>query len=390
LFLLWAFYLSLVNAGQEFFAFQWDSLLLEAGFLAIFAAAPVLRPQQAGHAHFHRGIRLLLGWLLFRLVFMSGYVKLASGDDTWRNLTALYYHYETQPLPHWISWYAFHLPHAFHRFSALLLFFLELVIPFFIFTPRRTRFAGFLGIVLLQLLILLTGNYGFFNILALVLCIPLLDDSVWRRFLPEPCKPEKNKMPKISSWPRPVIRVVSILIFVLTSYQTLHAMNRGISIFPVKQISQWAGAFRSFNNYGLFAVMTTSRAEIVVEGSNDGKEWRRYIFKYKPNEPERAPKFVVPHMPRLDWQMWFAALGRAEQNPWLIQFCVRLLEGSSDVLNLLEINPFPVPPRYLRAVVYTNRFSDSAVRQTTGAWWVQERQGKYMPVISLHKQAEGV
>ena len=389
LFLLWVFYLSLVNAGQEFLSFQWDSLLLETGFLAIWAACPVLLRKDTRNAVFPAPIRLLFNWLLFRLIFMSGFVKLASGDATWRNLTALTYHYETQPLPHWISWYAHHLPAVFQRFSAAVMFAIELVFPFFIFSPPRTRFMACAGFLFLQLMIFLTGNYGFFNLLAALLCLPLIDDHFWRQLfsIKEPDDtPGRTLRPR--AWPKTFIQGLAVLIFLLTAQQTLRAMKMPAPLVPLNGVSAAVRPFRSFNNYGLFAVMTKTRPEIIIEGSNDGKDWRRYSFRYKADSINRMPHFASPYMPRLDWQMWFAALGRAEDNPWFIPFCVKLLEGSPQVLDLLETNPFPaMPPRYLRAILYLYRFSDRAAKQTTGAWWDRERVGKYIPEISLAKQS---
>jgi hypothetical protein len=147
---------------------------------------------------------------------------------------------------------------------------------------------------------------------------------------------------------------------------------------------RWLGPFRSINNYGLFAVMTTTRPEIIIEGSNDGVTWQPYEFKYKPGATNRRPGFVEPHQPRLDWQMWFAALGNYRQNPWFVAFCVRLLQGSPAVLDLLRKNPFPgAPPRYLRAMVYEYHFTNPAARHKSGDWWRRELKGEYLPVISL-------
>ena len=368
--LLWAFYLSLVSVGREFMGFQWDNLLLEAGFLAIFLARP------------SPTIAWLFRWLLFRLTFSSGLVKLASGDLTWRNLTALTYHYETQPLPPWTAWYFHHLPVWFHQMSCLILFVVELLVPFLFFAPRRWRWVGAAATIGLQLLIIATGNYCFFNLLTIFLCLFLIEDSLW----PQRWRGAAHLTPA-RHWPSWIVALLTAMIFICSSVQL-----SGLSRFPVSWprpvigLAEFCAPFRSVNGYGLFAVMTTSRSEIIVEGSPDGQTWLPYEFKYKPGDPQRMPQFVAPHQPRLDWQMWFAALGSCQQNPWFVHLCARLLEGSPAVLRLLKANPFPnAPPHYVRAVLYDYHFSDPAERKATGAWWRRTQQGIYCPTLSLTK-----
>jgi predicted DCC family thiol-disulfide oxidoreductase YuxK len=399
LFLLWLIYLSLCTICREFLSFQWDILLLETGFLAIFFAPVSLLPRICRTTAPSRVVLWLLRWLLFCLMFQSGCVKLLSGDPTWHNFTALTYHYETQPLPTWIGWHAHQLPVWFQKISIAVMFGVELAVPFLIFAPRRLRFFGCAVLVVLQVFILLTGNYCFFNFLTIVLCIPLLDDAFLARFVPK-----KYKVPSIStaqpsplltrdglfSWSRRLINIAITCVMLGSSLLQFSFMFR-IQVpwpKPILACYQWLFPFRTFSSYGLFAVMTTSRPEIVVEGSNDGVTWLEYEFKYKPGDLKRRPKFVAPHQPRLDWQMWFAALGNYRQNPWFVNFCVRLLQGSPEVLRLLERNPFPnAPPRYIRAVVYDYHFTDFAMRRKTGAWWRREPKGDYLPVISLREES---
>jgi hypothetical protein len=383
LFLLWATYLSLTVAGQIFLGYQWDGLLLETGILAVLVAPGGLRPRLSQENPPSRLTIWLLRWLLFRLMFGSGIVKLLSGDATWRDLTALQYHYATQPLPTWTSWYMHQLPGWFQSMSVLVTFLIELVLPVLILGPRRARLVACAGIVLLQLLIAATGNYGFFNLLTIVLCVPLLDDAVfparWRgRAADVPQKPSSG----ILSWLRCSVAMVLLLLSFLPFLQNLPltaAWDR-----PVSRVYGWVAPFRSVNSYGLFAVMTTRRAEIIVEGSNDAKVWKRYTFGWKPGDPQRRPPFTGLHLPRLDWQMWFAALGPYRRSPWFYHFLHRLLDGSPEVLALLEENPFPDrPPRYVRALLYEYHFTDFAERRETGAWWRRELLGLYCPVISL-------
>jgi predicted DCC family thiol-disulfide oxidoreductase YuxK len=412
---LWLLYLSLTTVGREFLSFQWDALLLEIGLLAIFFAPGELLPRKERTPEPSGVVLWLLRWLLFRLMFASGCVKLASGDATWRNLTALDYHYETQPLPTWLGWYASQMPPWFQKGSTVVMFGIELVMPFLIFAPRRVRMLPCAAFIALQGLIFLTGNYCFFNLLTVGLCLLLLDDSALRRLVAPLTKRldrmrRRGKPPagqsslvmhqpgagsstrRILSWQWPGLTVLPLaalaVLISLVHFAGLFNWNFTWPA-PVAAVCNWVAPFRSFNSYGLFAVMTTSRPEIIVQGSNDGVTWLDYQFKYKPGDVRRRPGFVEPHQPRLDWQMWFAALGDYRQNAWFVNFCVRLLQGSPTVLSLLERNPFPAaPPRYVRAVVYDYRFTTLVTRRKTGAWWRREEKGEYLPVISLRNQPQ--
>ena len=373
--LLFACYLSLRSAGQDFMGFQWDVLLLEAGFLAIF-----LRPTPL--------FTFLFRCLIFRLMFLSGAVKLLSHDAVWRSLTALSYHYYTQPLPVPFAWYLNQMPAWFPRASTALVLGIELLTPFLIFAPRRPRLLAVWALLFLQVLIVLTGNYTFFNLLAMALCLFLFDDvailRVWPRFL----LPRARLVKKTSAFCR---RAIAALATVLVALNLIViAVAFGVRIpAPIRTALRWSDYFGVVNSYGLFAVMTTRRLEIVVQGSNDGVQWRDYEFRYKPGDPARAPAWVAPHQPRLDWQMWFAALGTYRDNPWFINFLVRLLEGSPDVLRLLGANPFAKgpPPTYVRAIVYEYKFTSFEERRKTGNWWKRELLGSYVPAMSLKRNA---
>ncbi|MCI0454035.1 MAG: lipase maturation factor family protein [Candidatus Dadabacteria bacterium] len=391
-FLLWASYLSLAVICREFLSFQWDALLLETGFLAIFFAPMKLRPGLSTESPPSLIVLWLLRLLLFKLVFSSGVVKLMSDDPTWRDLTALIYHYETQPLPTWTSWYADQLPIWFQKASAVLMFFIELVVPFLIFAPRRLRFLGCGAIVAFQLLIMATGNYCFFNLLAIALCILLLDDKVLPRLLREKIFGLKNDnqaptfmVNRSRRWPKLVTVPIAVIIILITAVLFFRIFHVDIDLpAPISKLVRAVAPFRSVNSYGLFAVMTTSRPEIIVEGSQDGETWLPYEFKYKPGDLKERPRFVEPFQPRLDWQMWFAALSSYENNPWFINFSVRLLQNSSEVIALLKENPFPdAPPRYIRAVVYDYRFTDFTEKKAEGTWWRREFKGLYCPILSL-------
>jgi lipase maturation factor 1 len=381
--LLWLIYLSLATVCGVFLQFQWDALLLETGFLAIFLA-PGSWWSWPGKGRQPCALALwLLRWLLFRLMFQSACVKLASSDPLWTNLTALQVHFETQLLPTWIAWYVHQLPAWALKGSCALMFAIEMAVPFLMFCPRRLRRWSFWPLVILQITILLTGNYCFFNWLTIALCVLLLDDAALPRFL-------RNKDHSIRAvkrhpaWSIPLLALAA-LIAVLTFAQLLSMFKvRGVWSRPVVALYEAVAPFRSINSYGLFAVMTSARPEIIVEGSHDGKEWKAYRFKYKPQELDRRPAFVAPHQPRLDWQMWFAALGSYRENPWLVNFSVRLLQGKREVLDLLESNPFPeAPPKFVRAVRYDYRFTRFTNELVPTYWWRRQFQSEYLPPISL-------
>jgi len=389
----WVAYLSLLGIGQDFLRFQWDSLLLEAGLVAVLLAPWRWRLRGTGPPP--RAALWLARWLVFRLMFTSAVVKLTSGDPTWRHLTALDYHYFTQPLPPWTAWYASQLPAWFQKLSVLFMFACEGLAPFLIWGPRRTRMLGVAAMGSLQLLILATGNYGFFNLLALTLCIPLLDDGVWTRSRPgeEPaCGVAAATHTPMEFPPQPVRartgivrRVMVGLIFLATLVPFLTALKMDPRRFgPVNQIARAMAPFYVANRYGLFAVMTTTRPEIIIEGSRDGVKWQAYEFRYKPGDVMRRPRIITPHMPRLDWQMWFAALGDVRQNRWFLVLCWRLLQGSADVRAAFADDPFgDQPPKYIRADVYLYQFTTAAERRATGAWWKRTLEGPYVRTLML-------
>ena len=365
-FIAWASYLSLSCVGDVFLSFQWDALLLESGVVAWFAASREPR----------LGVWLARA-LLFKLMILSGAVKLASGDPTWRDLTALTYHYWTQPLPWEASFFAAQLPDGVQKLSAFLVFVVELGAPWGMFGPRRMRFASAALLVSLQLLIAATGNYGFFNLLTLLLCATLVDDRrlAQRAWLARPPRP-----------PRWVVarRVGAGALLCASAVVGLERLVPRVAFpRPVRAAIALIEPLRSVSAYGLFAVMTTERPEIQIEGSADGQEWRSYVFRWKPGALDRRPGFAGPHMPRLDWQMWFAALSSCRDEAWFQSFLVRLLEGSPAVLPLLDGNPFPdAPPRFVRTTLFHYRFA-SLAEWRAGAWWTREEFGPYCPTVEL-------
>jgi predicted DCC family thiol-disulfide oxidoreductase YuxK len=374
LFLLYALYLSLFYGGQVFMSFQWDTFLLEAGFIALllsFATAP--------------GI-WLLRWLLFRFMFMSGVVKLLSGDPNWWNLSALSYHFLTQPLPTPLAWYAAQLPPSALKFATGGMFFIELILPFLIFCPRRLRFFAAFGILLLQSCILITGNYNWFNLQTMLLCLPLFDDAALRTILPR----RLVRLLQVRAHNRPPRRAVTFvggalaLLIVFCSLVEMNARFGGSPPAVAQAIDRLVAPLHITSPYGLFSVMTTKRDEIVIEGSSDGVEWREYEFRYKPGDVAHAPRWNIPHQPRLDWQMWFAALDDPRRLMWFLRFLQRVLENEPAVTALLEKNPFPdKPPVYVRAVFYDYSYANRE-EKAKGLWWDRRALGLYFPAVHLN------
>src|SRR5213080_1088691 len=327
---LFVFYLSLTIAGQTFLSFQWDILLLETGFLSIFLAPwrlwPrelmwLLRPPNATTPVSQPAL-FLLKFLLFKLMLMSGVVKLTSGDDCWWNLTALDYHYWSQPLPTVFAWWADKSPEWFKHFSVAFCLVVEIIVPFFIWAPRHLRLIAAGLLIFLQLAIAITGNYCFFNLLTIALCLLLIDDSVVRRD-----RRARRRFgygaPGARALPQQLCQYAAIAVIVVTlpiNAWLIFSAFKPLSRPPrvLANVYERLEAFRIVNGYGLFRVMTKDRGEIVLEGSTDGIDWLPYEFKWKPGDVKRAPGWCAPHQPRLDWQMWFAALETPQENRWLI------------------------------------------------------------------------
>jgi hypothetical protein len=365
----WALYLSLVGVGQIFLSFQWDALLLEAGFLAIWIDA------------WPAGVAWLYRWLLFRLLFLSGAVKLLSGDPSWRALTALTYHFETQPLPNRVAWYVHQLPAPMLEGATVLTFAAELLVPLLFFGPRRVRLIGGVLSIGFQVLILLTGNYTFFNLLTIALALWLFDDDALA-FLQRGHAAFAPPLDREAPILRRVARAVLIPVAILSVIDFVGVLGVPVPA-PLGAMDYALAPLRLTSSYGLFAVMTTTRPEIVFEGSEDGQSWKEYVFPFKPGPVDRPPRQVAPYQPRLDWQLWFAALGDLDSNRWVIGLARRLLEGSPDVLGLVGVNPFPDgPPRYLRALLYDYRFTTPATRRATGRWWDRSLLGIYLPPVT--------
>ena len=368
----WGAYLSLVTVGDPFFGYQWDALLLESLVAVMFVAR--LRPSSDRSST--RGL-VVPRLLFFKLMLMSGLVKLASHDPTWSQGRALDFHFWTQPLPTRLAWYAAHWPHPILTALTYLVLGIELVFPFVGLGSRRMRRAAFVAFLLLQLGIVATGSYGFFNLLTMVLALPLLDDACLLRLArrPEPPRTSAGATPPAPPPPptiRTRLRAWSTGVFLFFS---LAPLAEGVLPGPILALAEYAAPLRSANSYGLFAVMTTVRPEIVLEGSDDGVNFVPYVLPYQPGPVGRAPSWTVLGMPRLDWQMWFAGLaGDCRRTRWFLSLEARVFEASPPVLALFETNPFPAsPPRYLRARTTPSRFTTPAERAATGDFWARDR-----------------
>jgi hypothetical protein len=373
LFACWACYLSLVSFGEPFLSFQWDSLLLEAGFLGILLAPWKAWSKLPSADPAVPALPLWLSrWLLFRLMLFSGLVKMASGDLAWRDLSAMSYHYWTQPLPPWTAYYFAHLPDWWHRGETLLTLAVELFAPWLILAGRKGRQVAFWSFLLLMAGIQLTGNYGFFNLLTAVLCLSLVDDRFWSK---RPGTLETADDPPAGAM-GPVRLAGAALVALLSLSSIFEAF--GISS-PIEPIGRALRPYQLVSSYGLFAVMTRSRPQLVIEGSRDGTTWVPYTLPYQAGPLKARPRYAPLHMPRLDWQLWFAAMDSPQRNPWLLRTVRGLLQGSPEVLALFAADPFAgQPPKAVRISLYDYRFSDGGKN-----WWTRRYEQLYLPPMTL-------
>ena len=367
--LLWVLYLSFVNVGQTFYGFGWESLLLEAGFFTIFAGAGTVAPATL--------LNWIYRWTLFRLMFGAGLIKIR-GDECWRNLTCLDYFYETQPMPNPLSWYFHWLPRPILHGGVAFNHFVELIVPFgYLFPQPIAGIAGLFTIVF-QLTLIIGGNLSWLNWLTIVLAFTTLDQR-FLSWLPV-------SLPALT--PMPVTQRITtyglaVLVAALSIAPTVNMLS------PNQVMNTSFNTIHLVNTYGAFGSITRERDEIVIEGSDaaaidDQTRWREYEFKGKPGDPSRLPPQVAPYHMRLDWLMWFAAMGSAQDEPWFSELMVKLLQGQPDVIGLLARNPFPDhPPKWIRARLYRYTFTTRAEHATTGRWWNRQLIGEYFPAVSL-------
>jgi hypothetical protein len=374
---LWALYLSIVNIGQRFYAFGWESLLLEAGFLAVFLGNDAVGPPLP--------VLLLFRWLAFRVEFGAGLIKLR-GDPCWRDRTCMYYHHETQPMPNPLSWYFHHLRPGFHRFEVAGNFVAQLVAPFMLFLPQPIAGIGALVMIGTQAYLIVSGNYAWLNLITIVIAFSGVPNTFFTLLLPigSPA----------AAGPAPAWFFASVLL--LTAFVLALSYRPVRNLLAPGQLMNYAfNRYHLVNTYGAFGSVTRVRHEVVIEGTDEegpdaDSEWREYEFRGKPGEPRRRPPQVAPYHLRLDWLMWFAALRPGYAEEWFAPLLVKLLEGDAGVLSLLRRNPFPTrPPVWIRARFYQYRFSSRAEHRETGVWWVRERVGEYVRPVRLARRGAG-
>lgn len=378
---LWALYLSFVNVGQTFYSFGWETMLLETGFLAIFlgptkAAPPVL-------------VIWLLRWVLFRLMFGAGLIKIR-GDECWRNLTCMNYHWETQPMPNPLSWYFHQFPEWMNKLAVLFNHFVELGVPVFFFGPRFFRHSAGLLTIIFQGILILSGNLSWLNWLTIVIAISCFDDSL----LPGVPAFWESLVGKVGGVVLAPVQqgfflqmaggMPSLLIYGLGALVFVLSVQPVLNLFSSAQVMNTSfDPLHLVNTYGAFGSITRVRYEVDIEGTDDAvitpsTQWKEYLFRGKPSEVDRMPPVISPYHLHLDWQMWFAAMGPYWQQPWILNFVAKLLEGNEQVESLLRYNPFPShPPKYIRAILYEYHFG-----KTT--WWERKRVGVYLPPLSLN------
>jgi hypothetical protein len=371
---LWVVYLSIVNVGQTFYAFGWESLLCEAGFYAAFLGSAKTFPPTV--------VLWLLRWLLFRLEFGAGLIKLR-GDRCWRNLTCLYYHHETQPMPNPSSWFFHRLPKPIHRLEVVGNHVAQLVIPFGLFAPQPFAGIAALAVIVHQSWLVLSGNFAWLNVITIALAFVALDDRQLGRVLPF----HHTALSPLPTWYAAIVIAFGVVIVALSYWPLRNLLSR-------RQLMN--ASFNKLhlgNTYGAFGSITKQRYEIVIEGTeatelSDQSIWKAYEFKGKPGDPRRRPPQVAPYHLRLDWLMWFAAMSWPGAHPWILRLVERLLAGDRATLKLLRHNPFSEHlPMFVRASLYHYRFSTWLERRTTGAWWVRTWIGEYLPASRLEMTA---
>lgn len=367
---LWALYLSIVNVGQTWYSFGWESLLLEAGFLAVFLGNDTVGPPVL--------ILFLFRWLLFRVEFGAGLIKMR-GDRCWRNLTCLYYHHETQPMPGPLSWFFHHLPRPLHRVEVGANHVAQLGLPVLLFTPQPVATWAAAGIVVTQLWLILSGNFAWLNWVTVLIALTATDGRLVADHTPLPGPPEFSGTPV---WFTVVVFTATALVLTLSWWPARNLLSRR------QRMNASFNSLHLVNTYGAFGSITRVRFEIVVEGTEDvrptdASEWREYGFKGKPGDPRRLPRQFAPYHLRLDWLMWFAALSPAYAERWFGAFLYRLLDGDRDTLRLLRHNPFPGdPPGSVRARLFRYEYTDWAELRRSRAWWRREFVREYAPPLT--------
>jgi hypothetical protein len=365
-FVLWVFYQSISNIGGTFYSFGWESLLLEAGFLAIFLGNDAIAPPWL--------VLLAFRWLAFRVEFGAGLIKLR-GDRCWRDLTCMDFHHETQPMPNPLSWFFHRLPRPLHRLEVLGNFVAQLVLPFGLFLPQPVASIAAIVMIGTQLYLVVSGNYAWLNWVTMLAIVAAVAD-------PFASAPVTTFQPA-PAWFNVAV-VALIMVVVILSWWPVRNMAS-----PRQAMNASFNPFRLVNTYGAFGSVSRERVELVIEGAAADQprpdvEWREYGFKGKPDDLARLPPQVAPYHLRLDWLLWFIPLSPRYGGDWFVRFVARLLEGDRSTLELIRRNPFPdTPPRLVRARFFRYRFTTWAERRATGQWWVRDFESEYLPPVRL-------
>jgi hypothetical protein len=378
---IWFLYMSIVHAGQDWYGYGWEIQLTETGFLAMFLCPLVdMRPFPKRPPPFI--IIVLFRWLIFRIMLGSGLIKFR-GDKIWRNGTALFYHFETQPIPGPLSrWFHF-LPRILLRMGVWFNWLAELVAPVFAFWPRIGRHIAGVIMISLQVVLIFSGNLSFLNWLTIIPALACFDDGFWARILPKVLvrkaeaaaeRAEESKPMLVTAWS--VAAIVALLSIqpVMNMLSPDQAMNASFDPFDL------------VNTYGAFGSVGQARANVVYEGTMDdttgGKAvWKEYVYKYLPTKLDQMPPQIAPYQPHLDWQMWFASMSSPDQYPWVYNLTWKLLHNDADAVGLFAGNPFPgKPPRFIRAMLYKYQFAKPGNPQHL--WWQRENLGPWLPTLS--------
>lgn len=363
LFLLIILHLSLISAGQDFLSFGWEMFFIEISFNTFF-----LTLTSSPNLFFWISLNLVL----FRFHFEGGISKLLTKDPNWRNMTAVFHHYLSQPLPNTVAYFVHKLPLSFHRLSCFTMFVIEIFVPFGIFLTEEVRSVVFILFFLLQFMIWVTGNFSYLNYLTVVLSTILISDS----FLGTVAIPSPTPL----AIDLPISLLGGVMILLQLMRLSLHFVRVPLFSALLKPLQ----TIHIVNRFGIFAVMTLGRKEITIEGSHDQIEWKEYLFKYKPGRVDRRPRRISPYQPRLDWQVWFLPFSSYYFQEWFQAFLYRLLTGSKPVLGLLAHNPFPgSPPRYIRVRLFDYTYTPYKELRTTGHWWKREYYSAYSPILEL-------
>ncbi|HXG26639.1 MAG TPA: lipase maturation factor family protein [Candidatus Binatia bacterium] len=382
-FALWAIYQSIVNIGGSFYSFGWETLLLEAGFLAIFLGTAAIAPPLL--------VLFLFRWLAFRVEFGAGLIKLR-GDPCWRNLTCMDFHHETQPMPNPLTWLFHRLPRWWHRIETIGNFVAQLILPFGLLLPQPFATLAAILMIATQLYLVVSGNYAWLNWITIIVMTAALADPVLASVVPALgalAPVPAGGFEPAPAWFTAAVDALTLVVVVLSAPVVRNLLS------PHQAMNASFDPFRLVNTYGAFGLVSRVRDEVVIEGTqaeavDANTAWREYEFKGKPGDVRRLPPQVAPYHLRLDWLMWFLPLSARYGERWFLPFLMKLLEADRSALRLLRRDPFAgQPPRYVRALLYRYRFTTWRERRETGAWWAREYLGEFVPPIRLRETARG-